>query len=165
MGVFSLAIDMTGRRCGMLTVIERDSTRNRNAYWVALCDCGNTTIVSGIKLRRGHTKSCGCLRSTKTIERNTVHGMTGTRAYRAWSAMWRRCTNKSAPNYKWYGGRGIKVCEAWRDFTAFLRDMGEPPAATELDRINNDGDYSKGNCRWVTHKANCNNRRKNGLGK
>lgn len=164
MGVYGIAIDMTGKRYGMVTVIKRANTHHRRAYWVALCDCGNTTVISGTKLRRGHTKSCGCLRSVKAIERNTVHGMTGTRSYRAWSAMWRRCTNKAASNYKWYGGRGIKVCEAWRDFTVFLRDMGEPPPMNELDRIDNDCGYSKNNCRWVTHKANCNNRRNNGVG-
>ena len=86
--------------------------------------------------------------------------MSHTKLYGVWRAIHDRCYNKNQDAYKWYGARGIIVCERWNSFDAFLEDMGVPPSGVEIDRIDNDGNYEPGNCRWVTHKENCNNRRK-----
>jgi hypothetical protein len=93
---------------------------------------------------------------------NTVHGMSGTPTWNSWQAMIQRCTNPARDNFAYYGGRGIKFDDRWRDFTAFLHDMGERPEGTTLDRVDNDGDYTPDNCRWATMKAQSNNRRARG---
>lgn len=90
---------------------------------------------------------------------NKKHGLYKTSTYSTWHAMRQRCSNSSRPNYHLYGGRGISVCERWNSFESFLADMGEKPEGRQLDRINNDGIYEPGNCRWATPKENSNNRR------
>lgn len=91
-----------------------------------------------------------------------THGMSKTRQYEIWCGMKKRCEKPSSAAYKWYGGRGIKVCERWsKSFQSFIDDMGFPPEGLQIDRINNDGDYEPGNCRWVTSKQNNGNRRSN----
>ena len=89
-----------------------------------------------------------------------THGMTHTGVYRSWFAMRDRCEDPKAVSYKWYGGRGIKVCDAWQDFLTFYRDMGDRPDGMTLDRINPDGNYEPGNCRWATAKEQAANKRK-----
>lgn len=92
-----------------------------------------------------------------------LHGLTGSSEYNTWRGMKDRCYNPSCTNYKYYGGRGIKICDRWKDnFVAFLRDMGHKPSPrSELDRINNKGDYTPSNCRWSSHRKNMNNTRNN----
>lgn len=153
--------DMTGLRFGRLTVLKRFFSPSKSAKWLAACDCGETTIVHGAKLRNGHTQSCGCLRSHVARARELKHGLSRTPIYNRWRGILNRCRNPKADAYKWYGARGIDVCERWLSFDNFLADMGMPADGMELDRINPDGNYEPSNCAWVTHQANCQNRRNN----
>ena len=150
----SALIDLTGKRFGLLTVIERTPDSPKNPKWLCVCDCGKESVVWGGNLRRGLTKSCGCAQALPR------HGMARTAIYKAWHGMLQRCDNPSHGAYKHYGGRGISVCHRWRDFSNFIEDMGVRPDGLELDRIDNDGNYCKENCRWVTHKVNCQNTRR-----
>lgn len=161
MGVTSF-IDMTGKRCGRLTVIRRDIAAGSPTRWVCRCDCGREISTYGKLLRSGHSGSCGCLKRDRTIEHFTTHGESHSREYRAWSAAKTRCYNTKLSQYRDYGGRGIVMEEPWRsDYTAFLHDMGRCPVGYTLDRINNDGPYAPGNCRWAARTTQTSNTRQN----
>jgi len=163
------AIEMTGAVLGRLTVATRaGSTAAGEATWVCRCSCGATVVVAGYVLRRKTqpTRSCGCLARESVAERSTTHGATRrhelTPAYRSWAAMWARVRGGSHEDYRrLYVARGITVCERWGSFEAFLADMGERPPGKSLDRIDNDGNYEPGNCRWATaSQQNANKRRR-----
>ena len=147
-------IDMVGRRYARLEVIRRSQQTNSTgaAFWLCRCDCGNEVETSGIGLRRGTTRSCGCLHIT--------HGMTLSPEYRVWSSMHQRCTNPKHIRYANYGGRGISVCERWNKFEMFFSDMGRRPAGLTLERVNNDEGYNPANCKWATLSEQNRNRRK-----
>lgn len=153
--------ELIGKKYGRLTVLRRSNGMGVcPVIMLCRCDCGNETRTSASHIKNGHSKSCGCFSIENRKERAITHGKTHSRTYRIWTAMLRRCYNKNCQNYKWYGARGIRVCKEWRkDFSAFLRDMGEAPHKMEIDRINVNGNYIKSNCRWVTHQQNCQNRR------
>ena len=159
-----MVVDAVGKKYGRLTVLERaGSNKKKNAVWLCRCDCGNLTKVTGTKLRNGHTQSCGCLNREMLGERNTRHGGRREPLYVIWKNMRGRCSNKNTPVYKNYGGRGITVCEEWCDYSKFREwaiDSGYE-SGLELDRRDNDGGYSPTNCRWVSRKANNNNKRTN----
>ncbi len=160
------AVDITGQTFHYLTAIKPiGSSKGSGVIWECLCKCGKTTNVTTKSLRRGNTKSCGCLNSERVIARNkagALHGMTKTRTWISWDSMIQRCTNPEHKSFDNYGGRGIKVHPAWLDeFSTFYKDMGERPAGTTLDRINSAGDYEPGNCRWATPQEQGNNRRNN----
>ena len=160
----SKLIDLTGKKFGKLTVIKRvENNRHRQPQWLCKCDCGKETIITGQKLRTGHTKSCGCI----IYEQKTrlTHGMTGTTLHNRWLNMKSRCYNPKNKRYARYGGRGITVCQEWMDFTNFYNwsiNNGFNESLT-LDRIENDKGYCPQNCRWATQKLQANNRSSNDI--
>lgn len=146
-----------GDRYGRLTVIEEvepriyAARRRRRRRFKCQCECGETTIVDMPNLRNGHTSSCGCLQRESRYLATSTHGKRHTRTYKSWATMKQRCLNPQNAKYPRYGGRGITVCDRWKEsFEAFLEDMGECPDERTIDRINNDLGYFKNNCRWAT---------------
>lgn len=163
------ALDLVGQNFGRLSVLSRDGSRNSKSTWKCRCSCGNVKIISSTGLMSGKSRSCGCLQKEEQSERitksNTVHGHnkagTGNQSptWNSWSSMKKRCNTKSHVSYPSYGGRGIKVCERWNDFGNFLADMGERPIGKTLDRIDVNGNYEPGNCRWATLSEQQKNKR------
>lgn len=158
-------IDLTGMQYGSLLVIK-DAGRSPHqgeVLWECVCVCGATTSVRGQMLRSGGVKSCGCLRREVAAENSSTHGHTRnyrpSPTYRSWTSMLYRCEDPNYRQHEYYADRGIKVCDRWHRFENFLEDMGERPAGTSLDRVDNDGNYEPGNCRWATPKEQSMNRR------
>lgn len=153
-----------GNKYNRLTVIGEVEKQSRKRYLKCVCDCGQQTVVRSDKLKSGHTKSCGCLQRERVrdaLSKTKTHGMTNSSEYYIWCGMKSRCFNENNKRYKNYGGRGITVCDRWRDsFENFYEDMGPRPSSIhQIDRINNDGNYEPGNCKWRTPSENCLNRR------
>jgi hypothetical protein len=153
-----------GHVYGRLTVERFVRADKHGKYYECLCGCGNRKIIRIDHITSGLTLSCGCLLKEIVGNRMRKHGEFGTRLYRIWASMKNRCYNTKQQNYKWYGGRGITVCDEWlNDYVAF-RDWALSHgylANLSIDRIKNDENYIPDNCRWVTMKEQANNRRSN----
>lgn len=157
--------DMTGQKFGRLTVMKYAySDKYRCAVWTCKCDCGNYVNVKGTELRYGRIKSCGCLQKDMARKANTKHGKSNTKLHQVWRGIKDRCYNANAKNYKYYGGRGITICDEWlHDFEAFYdwsMKNGYKEGLT-IDRINVKYDYCPDNCRWTTMKQQNRNSRHN----
>lgn len=153
-----------GQKFNKLTAIKF-SHRNKyhQSFWFFKCDCGIERAINVQSVKYGDTKSCGCLKKIM-CGKNIKHGMSKTKTWKSWRSMKERCLNKNAPNYKNYGGRGIAICQEWlggEGFENFFKDMGERPKGKSLDRIDNNGNYCKSNCRYATQKEQSSNTRVN----
>lgn len=142
-------MDLTGRVFGRWTVLVRVSSKDGNPKWRSRCECGVVKEVYQASLLKGLSRSCGCLRK----ELRTDHGQVGTPEYDAWRSMWKRCRED-------YGGRyAARIpCDRWKDYNAFIADMGPRPDGYTLERIDNNLGYFPGNCEWATQKKNARNR-------
>ena len=152
-GCLSKPHNITNKKFSRLTAIKFSSKKGRQHYWLFLCDCGNKVTAKKNHVIAGKIRSCGCLKVEETIKRFTTHGLTGIPEHNIWFGMKDRCNNPNHHARKNYGGKGIKVCERWMDFANFYSDMGPRPSPKHsIDRVNNDGDYEPGNCKWATMK-------------
>lgn len=165
--------DLSNLKFGKLTVVKyMGLNTNNRSYWKCQCDCGNISYPTTQNLQRtnGSSKSCGCEAGKEfNPAYNLKHGHTSKnatieeqRTHKIWSGMLQRCSNKNNPNYKYYGQRGIDVCERWKiSYEFFVEDMGICPVNLTLERIINDKGYCKENCKWATMKEQAINRRDN----
>ncbi len=156
--------DLTGQTFHSLRVVGLSSKRSGNSRcWRCICVCGAETAVPGYDLKSGNSKSCGCLRSRLLADRKRTHGMSGSPEYNAWANMIARCYNPKTVTYPHYGGRGITICQPWREsFAAFLADMGKRPGpGYSIERKKNGEGYNPQNCCWATRVTQANNSRKN----
>lgn len=156
-------VDLTGSIFGRLTVISRaPDLRTGYVRWHCRCECGKLTVVSASNLRTKQIFSCGCFKRDFLASGGACvrHGGCSKPEYDVWAGMIQRCTNPKHKSFAEYGGRGVKVCDRWRDFANFISDMGSRPQGKySLDRINNAGDYEPSNCKWSTDVEQANNRR------
>lgn len=156
--------NLLGRKFGRLTVISFDQFKNRGAYWLCKCECGNTKSVKGSNLTSGNVKSCGCLRLE--VLNTTTHGMSRTRLYNIYRSIIKRCELKSSKDFPRYGGRGITVFDGWKESFEAFRDWALSHGYRDdltIDRIDVNGNYEPSNCRWVSSKQQAQNRRNNRL--
>ncbi len=158
--------DITGMTFGKMRVIScAGKDKNNSAIWNCICECGTEKIAVGYSLRIGAIKSCGCYSHNLAGDRQRTHGHTTkghqTKTYQIWSGMIARCRNPKHISYRYYGARGIDVCEHWLTFSNFLADMGEKPPGHSIERKDNDKNYTPDNCKWATRAEQHSNTSRN----
>ena len=158
--------DLTGKRFGNWVVLERAPNKKKATMWRCKCDCGKERDVSAINLSDGGSTNCGCKRIVASKAASTIHGKHNTRLYGVWKDMRSRCNTTTADDYKYYGGRGVKICDEWSSFENFWNwaiangyDKDAPRGKCTIDRIDVYGNYCPENCRWVDMKTQCSNKR------
>ena len=157
-------IDLTGQKFNRLTVIKRVGNRNKELYWLCLCDCGTIKEIVGGALKRGLTQSCGCWQidfaRKRWLENHpggySTHGDSKKRIYRTWQAMKSRCNRKTDRGYRWYGAKGVSVCEEWNDYSVFKKwALGNGYSDhLVIDRLRSKKSYSPDNCQFITQSEN-----------
>lgn len=160
--------DLNGMVFGRLTVVEESGrTKDRHILWKCQCECGNEVNVASKELVSGHTKSCGCLQKDAIRNLRYKHGDRDSRLYSVWKSMKKRCENSNHKDYRWYGAKGVSVCDEWHDYRAFKKwamnngyDGNVEKGRCTIDRIDPYGDYEPNNCRWVSMKEQAKNKRR-----
>lgn len=153
----STKVEMIGKIFGKWFVMDFAGKKHNSYQYLCRCECGTEKVLHGPSLRQGLTTQCHICGNRMKARKNITHGFGRHPLYKVWSSMKQRCNNPKSPAYHRYGGRGIKVCKRWEKFENFLKDMGQRPEGMTIERVNNDGDYCPQNCKWVTHKENCQN--------
>ena len=153
--------DYTGRTFGRLIAVEYDKSVKGKSYWMCKCECGEMKSIALNSLTSGKTLSCGCLRNERVAAKCTTHGMSKTRLHKEWRGIKYRCLNPNSTRYRYYGGRGIMICDEWKEsFVSFMEwsnKNGYDDSLT-IDRIDNNGNYEPNNCRWTTQLQQGHNR-------
>lgn len=157
--------DLTGKKFGRLTVLKRgENDKKGRVMWLCQCECGRIKAINAYSLSKGRSKSCGCLMKEEASKANKTHGLSKTRIYNIWFGIKSRCYKENSIEYNLYGGRGIKMCDEWKNsFENFCKWAYENGYSEELtiDRINVNGNYEPSNCRWATAFEQGANKRNN----